>query len=168
MLNNVSLVGRLTKDPEIRTVKGEQEDQKVANFTLAVNRPFKAEHGERSADFIQCQAWGKQAQFMEQFVVKGQLVAVTGSIRTRDWEDDEKKKHYVTEINVDMIQSLEKREQSEDDIRKSWTAEWDKRSQGLDAKAKAALKKELQDKYQPRIDALKANKPAEADNDLPF
>jgi single-strand DNA-binding protein len=169
MLNCWNGVGRLTKDPEIRSIKGKQEDQKVANFTIAVNRPFKDESGERTADFIQCQAWGKQAEFMEKFVVKGQLVAVTGSIRTRDWKDDEGKMHYVTEVNVDMIQSLEKREpQTEDQIRKDWTAEWDRRSQGMDAKGKAALKRELEGKYQPKIDALKNQAPAKIEDDLPY
>jgi len=169
MINNVTLVGRLTKNPETRVVKGKQEEQKVANFTLAVNRPFKDESGERTADFIPCQAWGKQAEFIESYIVKGQLVGVTGSIRTRSYEKEDKSTAYVTEINVDMIQSLEKREpQSEDDIRKSWTAEWDKRSQGLNQKQKDALKAELKGKYEPRIDALKNQKPATAGDDLPF
>lgn len=168
MQNVVALVGRLTKDPDIR-MAGET---KVAGFTLAVNRPFKNEDGEQQADFIQCQAWKNQADFMEKYVVKGQLVAVQGSIRTRNYDKDGQT-IYVTEVNVDQIHSLEKREgavQTEEQIRKAWTDEYNKRKVGLDSKKQTILKKELADKYQPRIDAL--SKPADSskpiEDDLPF
>lgn len=168
MLNNVSLVGRLTKNPEIRTIG---EETKVCNFTLAVNRPFKDEDGEKVADFIQCQAWKKQAEFMGSYLVKGQLVAVTGAIHTRTYEKADQTTAYVTEVNIDSIQSLEKREaQTEEDIKKIWTEEWNKRSVGLTKTSLAALKKDLEAKYQPQIDAIKAkpeSKSAEAPA-LPF
>lgn len=166
MQNVVALVGRLTKDPETRMVS---EQTKVANFTLAVNRPFKnADTGEREADFINCQAWKNQADFVEQYVGKGQLVAVQGSIRTRTFDKDGVT-HYVTEVNVDMIQSLEKREaQTEEDIKKRWTDEWNKRKQGLDAKGQAILKKDLAAKYQPMIDALSKKEATPIEDDLPF
>lgn len=166
MQNVVALVGRLTKDPDIR-MAGET---KVSGFTLAVNRPFKTEEGEQQADFIQCQAWKNQAEFMEKYVHKGHLVAVQGSIRTRNYDKDGTTV-YVTEVNVEQIHSLEKREaQSEDQIRKSWTDEYNKRKVGLDKTKTSALKKELEAKYQPRIDAL--TKPADGskpiEDDLPF
>lgn len=166
MQNVVALVGRLTKDPDIR-MAGET---KVSGFTLAVNRPFKTEEGEQQADFIQCQAWKNQAEFMEKYVHKGHLVAVQGSIRTRNYDKDGTTV-YVTEVNVEQIHSLEKREaQSEDQIRKSWTDEYNKRKVGLDKTKASALKKELEAKYQPRIDAL--SKPSDGskpiEDDLPF
>jgi len=166
MQNVVALVGRLTKDPDIR-MAGET---KVSGFTLAANRPFKTEDGEQQADFIQCQAWKNQADFMEKFVHKGQLVAVQGSIRTRTYDKDGST-IYVTEVNVDQIHSLEKREaQTEEQIKKAWSDEWTKRKAGLDSKKQAILKKELADKYQPRIDALSKKPDGEKpiEDDLPF
>jgi len=168
MQNVVALVGRLTKDPDIR-MAGET---KVSSFTLAVNRPFKNDDGEQQADFIQCQAWKNQAEFMEKYVVKGQLVAVQGSIRTRNYDKDGTT-IYVTEVNVDQIHSLEKREgaaQTEEQIRKAWTDEYNKRKVGLDKTKASALKKELEAKYQPKIDALKSKPAGEKpiEDDLPF
>lgn len=175
MLNNVSLVGRITKDPEVRTIGS--EGTAVCNFTVAVNRPFKDENGDNIADFIQCQAWKKQAEFMGNYIVKGQLIALTGSIHTRTYEKADQTTAYVTEVNVDQIQSLERREpQTEEDIRKQWTDEWNKRSVGLTKSSLASLKKDLTEKYQPRIDALNGKKedpaPAKSEKatqtELPF
>ena len=155
MLNNVSIVGRITKDPEVRTIGS--EGTAVCNFTVAVNRPFKDENGDSIADFIQCQAWKKQAEFMGNYIVKGQLIAITGSIHTRTYEKADQTTAYVTEINVDQIQSLERREpQTEEQIKAQWTEEWNKRSVGLTKSSLASLKKDLTDKYQPKIDALKS------------
>lgn len=167
MLNNVSLVGRLTKDPEVRTIG--TEGTSVCNFTVAVNRPFKDADGEKVADFIQCQAWKKQAEFIGQYLVKGQLVAITGSIHTRTYEKADQSTAYVTEVNVDQIQSLEKRESqvTEESIKAEWKKEWDEKSPSLKGLAKDKLKKDLEAKYQPRIDVLTTSveKPKE---DLPF
>ena len=167
MLNNVSLVGRLTKDPEVRSIG--TDGTKVCNFTVAVNRPFKDENGDKVADFIQCQAWKKQAEFIGNYLVKGQLVSITGSIHTRTYEKADQSTAYVTEINVDQIQSLEKRESTytEESIKAEWKKEWDERSVGLKGLQKDKLKKDLEAKYQPRIDALTTSveKPKE---DLPF
>ena len=156
-MNNVSLIGRLTKDPEVRLAG---EDTKVCNFTLAVNRPYK----DAPTDFIQCQAWKQQADFIGTYLKKGQLIAVTGSVQTRTYEKDGVT-HYVTEINVNGVESLEKRVTSEQEIRDKWTNDWNTKSVGLDAKAKAILKKDLEKIYQPQIDKIKAS-PIE--EDLPF
>ena len=154
MLNNVSLVGRFTKDPELK-VLGENT---VANFTVAINRNFKNKDGERDADFIQCQAWNKQAEFIGAYLTKGQLVSVTGEIRTRSYDHTDGSRRYVTEVNVNSIQSLEKRDpQTKEAIKTQWTKEWDMRVKSLKTqKEKDALKKQLTDKYQPKIDALKS------------
>ena len=157
MLNNVSIVGRITKDPEVRMIGS--EGTAVCNFTVAVNRPFKDENGDNIADFIQCQAWKKQAEFMGNYIVKGQLIAITGSIHTRTYEKADQTTAYVTEINVDQIQSLERREpQTEEQIKAQWTEEWNKRSVGLTKSSLASLKKDLTDKYQPMIDRLQVKK----------
>ncbi len=98
-MNSVCLVGRLTKDPELRYT---QNNTAVAGFTLAVNRRFKQD-GQPDADFIPVVAWQKTAEFCNKYFVKGQQVWVTGRIQTRNWEDDEGKKHYVTEVVADGV-----------------------------------------------------------------
>ena len=162
MLNVVALNGRLTKDPVIKIV-GEKS---VVNFTLAVNRNYKNKAGEVEADFIQCQAWDRPADFIGSYVKKGNLVSVVGSIGTRTYDKDDVR-HYVTEINVSSVQQLERKAESQSyangvDVKTAWTAEWDKRSPGLDSQGKDNLKKELAQKYQPIIDRLDKN------NDVPF
>jgi single-strand DNA-binding protein len=159
MLNVVALNGRLTKDPEVKVVT----EKSVVNFTLAVNRNYKNKDGEVEADFIQCQAWDKPAEFIGSYVKKGNLVSIAGSIHTRTYEKDAVR-HYVTEINVNSVQQLEKKKDTEDaplktvsQLKEEQKAEWDKRSPGLDAQAKDNLKKELTQKYQPQIDALEDN-----------
>jgi len=103
MINNVTLVGRLTKDPELKyTPSGVA----VANFTLAVNRPFKSAGGENEADFINIVVWRKPAENAANFLKKGSLAGVTGSIQTRSYENDGKRV-YVTEVVADRVQFLD-------------------------------------------------------------
>jgi single-strand DNA-binding protein len=103
MINNVTLVGRLTKDPELRyTPSGDA----VANFTLAVNRTFKNAQGEQEADFIMCQVWRKPAENVANYLKKGSLAGVTGSIRTRNYDKDGQRV-YVTEVHCESVQFLE-------------------------------------------------------------
>ena len=104
MINNVVLAGRLTKDPDIRETGS---GHKVANFTLAVNRKFKGEDGEYQADFINCQVWRQQAENLEKYVNKGDLVAVEGRIQTRSYENDEGRTVYITEIVAQSVTYLE-------------------------------------------------------------
>jgi len=164
MLNNVSLVGRLTKDPEVKVIG---QGTAVCNFTLAVNRNFKNDAGEVEADFIQCQAWKGQAEFIGSYLKKGNLISLTGSINTRTYEKDGITR-YITEVNVNNVQSLESKKSDTPqlntvgEVKAAWTAEWDQRSVGLDAASKENLKKELAAKYQPQIDKL------EQKTDLPF
>lgn len=93
-MNNVSLVGRLTKDPESRFTTN---NTAVCGFTLAVNRRVKQD-GQPDADFLPVVAWQKTAEFCGKYFQKGQQVWVTGRLQTRTWDDKEGKKHYVTEI----------------------------------------------------------------------
>lgn len=103
-MNNVTLVGRLTKDPDLRyTANGKA----VANFTLAINRSFNNPQGERDADFINCVAWDKPAENLANFMRKGSRVGVVGRIQTRNYENDQGQRVFVTEVVAENIQFLE-------------------------------------------------------------
>lgn len=108
MMNRVILVGRITKDPEVKMT---QSNIAVASFTLAVNRQFADQSGERQADFIQCVVWRKQAENLARFVKKGALLGIEGRIQTRQYEA-ENGMRYVTEVLCDSIQFLESRSES--------------------------------------------------------
>ena len=104
MINNLTLVGRLTKDPDLKyTGNGTA----VAAFTLAVNRNFTNQSGEREADFINCVIWRKPAETLANYAKKGVLIGVTGRIQTRSYENQQGQKVYVTEVIVDNFQLLE-------------------------------------------------------------
>lgn len=106
MLNNVSLVGRLTKDAELKYTPS---NQAVATFTLAVNRNFKSQNGEREADFINCVIWRQQAENLANWAKKGALIGITGRIQTRSYENQQGQRVYVTEVVSDNFQLLESR-----------------------------------------------------------
>lgn len=107
MINNVVLVGRLTKDPDLRyTGNGTP----VASFTLAVNRDFKSADGKQEADFINCVIWRKSAETLANTVRKGQQIGVVGRVQTRSYENQQGQKVFVTEINAERFNYLEKRE----------------------------------------------------------
>lgn len=104
MINNVVLVGRLTKDPDLKyTGNGTA----VATFTLAVNRNFTNQSGEREADFISCVIWRKSAETLANYAKKGVLIGVTGRIQTRSYDNQQGQKVYVTEVIADNFQLLE-------------------------------------------------------------
>ena len=108
-MNRAILVGRLTKDPELRyTPNGVA----VANFTVAVNRPFRNQQGEQEADFINCVAWRKQAENLANYMHKGSLIGVDGRIQTRSYENQEGRRVWVTEVLAESIQFLESRNES--------------------------------------------------------
>lgn len=104
MMNRVVLVGRLTKDPELKfTPNGIA----VATFTLAVNRSFTNANGEREADFINCIVWRKPAENVANFLKKGSLAGVDGRVQTRHYEGQDGKRVYVTEVVAESVQFLE-------------------------------------------------------------
>lgn len=108
MINNVVLVGRLTKDPDLRyTGNGTA----VASFTLAVNRDFKNADGRQEADFINCVIWRKPAERLANTVRKGQQIGVVGRVQTRSYDNQQGQKVFVTEVVADRFNYLEKREQ---------------------------------------------------------
>ena len=95
-MNKVILMGRLTKEPEVRYTQ--TSNTLVASFTLAVNRRFVKQGEERQADFINIIAWSKIGQFCSKYFSKGQQVGIIGRLQTRNWEDDQGQKHYITEV----------------------------------------------------------------------
>ena len=95
-MNKVILMGRLTKDPEVRYTQ--TSNTLVASFSLAVNRRFVKQGEERQADFINIVAWGKLGEFCSKYFKKGQQVGVIGRIQTRNWDDEQGQKHYITEV----------------------------------------------------------------------
>ena len=101
MINNVTLVGRLTKDPEIKELNG---GAKVGTFTLAVDRNYKNQNDERDTDFINIVVWRKTAELCEQYLKKGSLCGIVGSIQTRNYDTQDGTKKYVTEVVADEVQ----------------------------------------------------------------
>lgn len=118
MINNVVLVGRLTKDADLRyTATGAA----VAQFTLAVNRNFTNANNEREADFINCVIWRKPAETLSNYARKGTLIGLTGRIQTRNYENQQGQRVYVTEVVAENFQLLESKEVNEQ--RKSGTTQ---------------------------------------------
>ena len=109
MLNRVVLIGRLTKDPE---VKSTTSGVSVATFTLAVTRKYTNQQGERESDFIPIVAWRQLAETIGKYLSKGRLVAVSGAIQTRTYET-ENGKRYITEIVADEVQFLERKQEQD-------------------------------------------------------
>lgn len=95
-MNKAILMGRLTKDPELRYTN--TNNTAVCSFTLAIDRRFARQGEEKQADFIPVVAWGKLGEFCGKYFQKGRQVAVVGRIQTRTWDDNEGKRHYVTEV----------------------------------------------------------------------
>lgn len=105
-MNKVILIGRLTRDPELRTIAS---GNATTSFTVAVNRNFTNQNGEREADFINCVAWRKQAENVAKYCTKGSQVAVEGRIQTRNYDAQDGTKRYVTEVIADNVTFLSSR-----------------------------------------------------------
>lgn len=151
MINNVVLVGRLTRDPELKYTP---QNQAVGTFSLAVNRPFKNANGEREADFINCVIWRQQAENLSNFAKKGALIGITGRIQTRNYENQQGQKVYVTEVVADTFQMLESN-----------------KTQGQQANKPQAQNKKPQapDPFKARAADPFGSSPMEiSDDDLPF
>ncbi len=156
MINRAILVGRLTKDPELRRTSS---DIPVTSFTLAVNRTFKNQQGEQEADFIQCVVWRRQAENVAQYVSKGSLVGVEGRIQTRSYDDQDGVRKFIVEVVADSVQFLEPRGTQNSDYNQSQP------------------RQEPQYKQQPKQPTQNNQKPSRdddlkdidiADDDLPF
>lgn len=103
-MNKAILMGRLTRDPEAKTT---QSGTNKATFTIAIDRRFQKPGEERQADFINCVAWGKQADLIAEHFRKGSRICVAGSIQTRKYEDKDKRTVYVTEVVVDELEFVD-------------------------------------------------------------
>lgn len=110
MINNTVLIGRVTKDIELKQT---QANKSVTQFVLAVNRQFKNANGEREADFINVVAWGKTAELLAQYAHKGSQIGVVGRIQTRNYENQQGQRVYITEVIADNFQMLESRNQQQ-------------------------------------------------------
>ena len=112
-MNNIILIGRLTKDPELRYT---QAGKAVCSFTLAVDRPYSGD--KKEADFINIVVWNKVGENCAQYLSKGRKVAVQGRLQIRSYEDDNGKRHYVTEVVANSVEFLEwgEKKSSDDDF----------------------------------------------------
>lgn len=113
MLNKVILIGRITKDPELRQAGNSQ----CVNFTLAVNRNFKNKDGVKETDFINCIAWSASANFISQYVRKGNLLAVDGNIETRSYDAQDGRRVYVTEVRCNSVQIVDSKNSNTNEYR---------------------------------------------------
>ena len=117
-MNKVILIGRLARDPELRTTSS---NLSVATFSLAVSRPFNPTNGGQSeADFISCVAWRRQAENLAKFCHKGSQIAVEGRIQTRNYTDQAGSKRYVTEVLCDNITFLGSKDGSRENVDNSY------------------------------------------------
>ncbi len=105
MLNRIVLIGRLTRDPEMRYTP---QGVPVASFSLAVDRPFTNQHGEREADFIDCVAWRKLGETVGNHLTKGRLVAVEGRLQVRSYEAQDGSKRRAAEVVCDAVRFLDR------------------------------------------------------------
>lgn len=103
-MNKVELVGRLTKDPEIRLTANQTQ---FCQFTVAVDRKFKDANGQRQADFINCLAWKNTAVFIQKYFHKGNRIGLVGCIQTRSYDDQNGQKHFVMEVIADEVEFVE-------------------------------------------------------------
>lgn len=156
MINNVTLVGRLTKDPDLRYT---QSGIATARFTLAVNRSFKNQNGEQQADFISIQVWRKTAENVANYCRKGSLVGIVGRIQTGSYDNQQGQRVYTTDVVADSVQFLEtKSGQNADNTQKSGP------------NTPFADQKQNKTEYEPQTDPfVNDGTPIEInDDDLPF
>ncbi|WNW16702.1 single-stranded DNA-binding protein [Lactiplantibacillus plantarum] len=130
MINRTVLVGRLTRDPELRYTNS---GVAVTTFSLAVNRQFTNQNGEREADFISCVIWRKAAENFANFAHKGSLVGIDGRIQTRNYENNQGTRVYVTEVVADNFSLLESRSKSENRQNRNGNSQNNNNNHGNDA-----------------------------------
>lgn len=122
MINRVVLIGRLTRDPELRrTPQGDA----VTSFTLAVNRNYTDKDGQQQADFINCVVWKKSAENVEKHCSKGSLVGVEGRIQTRSYDNQQGQRVYVTEVICNSVQFLDTRQKNQAALNENAADNWE-------------------------------------------
>ncbi len=110
MLNKVILMGRFTRDPELRSTP---QGISTCAFSIAVDRNFVRQGEERKADFINCVAWRQTAEFISKYFRKGSMIALEGSLQSRSWDDADGKKRYATEVIVSQVYFAESKRDSQ-------------------------------------------------------
>lgn len=103
-MNNVSLVGRITKDPKLREIS---ENTQVISFTLAVARSYKNKAGDTQTDFIQCNVWGDLARHIAAYCGKGSLIGVSGRLQSRNYMNNDNKRMYITDVYADEVKFIQ-------------------------------------------------------------
>lgn len=124
-MNKFIGLGRLTKDPELRST---QSGLKITSFTLAINRNFKNKESKYDADFLNCQAFDKRAEFIEKYFKKGNMMAITARAQTRNYDDNDGKKRFVTEFIVEEVYfagSNEKKNETSIEVPQNYTSDYD-------------------------------------------
>ena len=124
-MNKFIGLGRLTKDPELRST---QSGLKITSFTLAINRNFKNKDGNYDADFLNCQAFKNTAEFIEKYFKKGSMMAITARAQTRNYDDNDGKKRFVTEFIVEEVYfagSNEKKNETSIEVPQNYTSNYD-------------------------------------------
>lgn len=107
-MNKVELVGRLVKDPEVKLTSNQT---KFCSFTIAVDRRYKDANGQRQADFISCVAWKQTAEFIQKYFHKGNRIGICGSIQTRNYDDQNGQKHFITEVLAEEVEFVESQQE---------------------------------------------------------
>ena len=131
MLNKIFIMGRLTRDPELRRT---QSGTPVTSFSLAVDRDFKSQSGEKETDFIDVVAWRQTAEFVARYFTKGRMAVVEGRLQIRDWQDRDGNKRRSAEVVVDnMYFGESKRRDSGDSRSDSYSNSYSRPSSGYDA-----------------------------------
>lgn len=124
-MNKFIGVGRLTKDPELRST---QSGLKITSFTLAINRNFKNKDGNYDADFLNCQAFKNTAEFIKKYFKKGSMMAITARAQTRNYDDNDGKKRFVTEFIVEEVYfagNNEKKNETSIEVPQNYTSDYD-------------------------------------------
>lgn len=124
-MNKFIGLGRLTKEPELRST---QSGLKITSFTLAINRNFKNKEGKYDADFLNCQAFKNTAEFIEKYFKKGSMMAITARAQTRNYDDNDGKKRFVTEFIVEEVYfagSNEKKNETSIEVPQNYTSDYD-------------------------------------------
>ena len=157
MINRVVLVGRLTRDPDLRYTSN---GTAVASFTLAVNRQFTNSQGEREADFINCVIWRKSAENFSNFTKKGSLVGVDGRLQSRSYDNQQGQKVYVTEVVVDNFSLLESKSSTQD---RNYSNDTDQNNSNLNNNTKSDKSSKKEDPFADSSETIDIS-----DDDLPF
>ena len=164
MINNVVLVGRLTKKPELRQTS---QNVSVCQFTVAVNRNFNAQNGQQEADFISCVAWRSTADNMARYLDKGSLVGIEGRIQTRTYEQDGQRR-YVTEVVADNVRFLESRNNNNNQQNDNYNSSNNYQQQGYNNNYNNSYNSNNNSSYQSNNYNNASNNMSQAQNNDPF